>query len=104
MREGELSAGKRLVLFFKLWAGGQAKGSEGPAQFLPASSDQPKLEKLYNLRTSVERVFSRLKGYLGANALKVRGIKKVTAHLTLCCILLLAGTLALHHHKAKSVA
>ena len=49
MREGELSAGKRLVLFFKLWTGGQAKGSEGPAQFLLASSDQPKLERALQL-------------------------------------------------------
>ena len=61
-------------------------------------------KELYNLRTSVERVFSRLKELLGANALKVRGIKKVTAHLTLCCIVLLAGTLSLNKDKSKSIA
>jgi len=47
-------------------------------------------EKLYNKRTSVERTFSRLKEYLGANLIRVRGIKKVTAHLLLCCIGLIA--------------
>jgi len=61
-------------------------------------------KELYNLRTSVERVFSRLKEMLGANSLKIRGLKKVTAHLTLCCIVLLAGTLALNKTKSKSVA
>ncbi|MEA4834374.1 MAG: transposase [Anaeromusa sp.] len=41
-------------------------------------------KELYNLRTSVERVFSRLKEMLGADSLKVRGLQKVRAHLTLC--------------------
>ena len=80
------------------------KVAKDPRSFCLPHRTSRNWKELYNLRTSVERVFSRLKGYLGANALKVRGIKKVTAHLTLCCILLLAGTLALHHHKAKSVA
>lgn len=61
-------------------------------------------KELYNLRTSVERVFSRLKEMLGADSLKVRGLQKVTAHLTLCCIVLLAGTLALNRNQSKSVA
>ncbi len=61
-------------------------------------------KKFYNLRTSVECVFSRLKKMLGANFLKVRGIQKVTAHLTLCCIVLLAGMLALSRNQSKSVA
>ena len=41
-------------------------------------------KELSNLRTSVERVFSRLKEMLGADSLKVRGLQKVRAHLTLC--------------------
>ena len=61
-------------------------------------------KELYNLRTAVERVFSRLKEMLGADSLKVRGLQKVTAHLTLCCIILLAGTLALNRNQSKSVA
>lgn len=63
-----------------------------------------KWKELYNLRTSVERVFSRLKELLGANSLKIRGLQKVTAHLTLCCIVLLAGTLALNRNKSVSIA
>ena len=46
-------------------------------------------KELYNLRTSVERVFSRLKEMLGADSLKVRGLQKVRAHLTLCWCLVL---------------
>ena len=61
-------------------------------------------KELYNLRTSVERVFSRLKEMLGANSLKSRGLQKVTAHLTLCCIVLLAGTLALNQNKSNLIA
>ncbi len=63
-----------------------------------------KWKELYYLRTSVERGFSRLKEMLGTNSLKVRGLQKVTAHLTLCCIVLLAGTLALNKNKSKSIA
>lgn len=53
-------------------------------------------QELYKLRTAVERCFSRLKEYLSANNLKVRGIKKVTTHLLLNCIALIAGTLAVN--------
>lgn len=59
-------------------------------------------QKLYNLRTSVERCFSRLKEYLSANNLKVRGIEKVTAHLLLNLIALVAGTLAVNHKATKA--
>ena len=53
-------------------------------------------EKLYNQRTSVERVFSRLKEHLAVNSICTQGIQKVTSHLFLCCIALLAGRIAVN--------
>lgn len=51
-------------------------------------------EELYDKRTSVERVNSRLKEYLTANRLHVWGINKVKTHLLLNMIVLLVGALA----------
>ena len=46
-----------------------------PPQLCPAKAER------YNIRTMVERVFSRLKDEFGANTIRVRGAKKVMAHL-----------------------
>lgn len=51
-------------------------------------------QNLYNKRTSVERCFGRLKQHLGANSIRTRGLEKVTLHITLSCIALLAGSIA----------
>jgi IS5 family transposase len=53
-----------------------------------------KWEELYDQRSSVERVNSRLKTYLTANQLHVWGIQKVKTHLLINMIVLLAGALA----------
>lgn len=58
-------------------------------------------QNLYNKRTAVERCFGRLKQHLGANNIRIRGLEKVTLHLTISCIALLAGSIALA--KTKSV-
>ena len=52
--------------------------------------------ELYNERTSVERCNSRLKEPLTVNDVHVRGIQKVTAHVYLNTIVLLASALAMH--------
>ncbi len=70
------------------------KVEEDPRSFCTPHRGTREWEKLYDQRTSVERVFSRLKEHLGANSVRTQGIKKATAHLLLCCIALLAGTLA----------
>ena len=44
-------------------------------QLCPAKAER------YKIRTMVERVFSRLKDEFGANSIRVRGAKKVMAHL-----------------------
>jgi IS5 family transposase len=56
-------------------------------------------EELYDKRTSVERCNSRLKEHLTANDLHVRGIEKVTTHVYLNAIVILATALAVK--KAK---
>jgi transposase len=47
----------------------------------------------YEIRTTVERVFSRLKGEFGANFVRVRGIGKVSAHLMFGVLVLAADQL-----------
>lgn len=47
----------------------------------------------YEARTSVERVFSRLKDEFGASLIRVRGIAKVTAHLMFGVLALAADQL-----------
>ncbi len=51
--------------------------------------------KLYNERTAVERCNSRLKENLTANDIHVSGIHKVTTHVYLNAIVLLASALAM---------
>lgn len=53
-------------------------------------------KKLYNTRTSVERMFSRMKDYLNLNKTRSKGIYKVKAYALLNCIALIAGTIAVN--------
>lgn len=56
--------------------------------------DTRKWKELYNRRTAVERVNSRLKDYLTADQIHVCGIQKAKTYITLNLIILLAGALA----------
>jgi hypothetical protein len=49
-----------------------------------------KWEKLYDLRTSSERVNSRLKELLSLEDHKFRGLEAVSIHVLLCCSAMLA--------------
>ena len=77
------------------------KVEEDPRSFCTPHRGTREWEKLYNQRTSVERVFSRLKEHLSANSTRTRGIHKVTSHLLLCCIALLAGTIAVNRQPKQ---
>lgn len=77
------------------------KAEEDPRSFCTPHRGTREWEKLYDQRTSVERVFSRLKEHLGANSVRIQGIKKVTSHLLLCCIALLAGTIAVNRQAIQ---
>lgn len=53
-------------------------------------------EKIYNTRTAVERMFSRLKESLNMDNIRSKGIHKARMHVLLNCITLLAGTIAVN--------
>lgn len=60
-----------------------------------------KYERLMKKRTAVERLFSRTRGHLQMDNVKVRGIEKVRTHMTLMLLALVASTLAEAAHRAK---
>jgi len=60
---------------------------------LPFKRNGREWKEHYNLRWSIERVFSRLKQEFGLTQLKVRSIDRVTVHFALALIAMLAVTL-----------
>lgn len=67
----------------------------------PLPQHTPTWQKLYNERTSVERVNGRCKGHLRLDGLRHRGLLKVRVHVALSMIVLVAGALGmiLHGHR-----
>lgn len=63
--------------------------------------DSTTWKKLYNKRTSVERLNARLKEHLNLDGIRSKGIKKAFTHSLLNCIALVAGTIAVN--KKSSV-
>jgi len=57
----------------------------------PVPRETKKWRRLYRRRTAVERVFSRLKGHLLLDVLRVRGLSKVRVRLTLSLVTMLAA-------------
>ena len=49
------------------------------------------MERLYNKRVSVERAFSRLKGYRKLNDVRTRGLNKVWLHVALSLLAMLGS-------------
>lgn len=66
--------------------------------------DTKRWKELYNERTSVERCNSRMKSYLTANSLHIRGIEKVKTHIYLNAIVLIASALAMNKQSRKQIA
>ncbi|WP_422487394.1 transposase [Gudongella sp. DL1XJH-153] len=58
--------------------------------------DSKAWKKLYNKRTSVERLNARLKENLNVDGIRSNGIKKALMHCLLNCIALVAGTIAIN--------
>lgn len=54
----------------------------------------PEWQKLYNKRTAIERVFSRLKDERHLNSHCFRGFKKINLHCTLSVLVMQAMALA----------
>ena len=69
---------------------------EDPRSFCLPHRGSREWERIYNLRSSAERLFSRTKAALGLDNIHLRGTAKVTVHSLLCCITVLASAVAVH--------
>lgn len=57
---------------------------------LPVKRNSAEWNRYYDMRVSVERVFSRLKEELGLNHLKLRRLERVEVHFALCLMAMIA--------------
>lgn len=64
---------------------------DDPRRHPPVPRETPKWQRLYKLRTSVERVNSRMKTLLGLGAITVRGHAKVAVKAILSLLVMLAA-------------
>jgi transposase, IS5 family len=68
----------------------------------PVPRESKKFQRLYKMRTTAERVNSRVKGILGLNKISVRGIAKVTVKSALSLLLMQAIAVSMaqdHNYK-----
>ena len=74
------------------------KGTRGRRldHVLPITRHSPEWNRYYRLRGAVERQFSELKEQLGIKNLTLRGLERVTIHLCVSLIVLLAINLVAH--------
>jgi IS5 family transposase len=70
-----------------------------PRRHPPIPRESRKWARLYKLRTSVERVNSRLKELLGLGAITVRGIAKVGVRAILSLLVMLAAAVGMAHRN-----
>ena len=77
---------------------------EDPRRHPPVPRESKKFERLYRLRTSIERVNSRVKGLLGLGKITVRGIAKVTVRALLSLLVMLAAAVGMaQRHRLREV-
>ena len=77
---------------------------QNPRRHPPVPRESKKWERLYRLRTSIERVNSRVKGLLGLGRITVRGMAKVTVRSLLSLLVMLAAAVGMaKHHRLKEI-
>ena len=70
----------------------------------PVPRESRKWERLYKMRTAIERVNSRVKDLLGLNKITLRGIVKVTVRSALSLLVMLAAAVSMaKEHKYKEI-
>ena len=70
----------------------------------PIPRETKKWERLYRLRTPVERVNSRLKGLLGLGSITVRGIMKVLTRALLSLLVMVAAAVGMaQRHRFREM-
>jgi len=57
---------------------------------LPVRRDSEEWDRYYNMRSSAERIFSRLRTELGLDHLKLRSLERVEVHFAICLIAMTA--------------
>lgn len=65
-----------------------------PTEAVAAASKTAEWKMIYNRRTAVERVNSRLKCHRRLNSLRVRGKRKISVHVMLSVVVCQAQALA----------
>ena len=77
---------------------------DDPRRHPPVPRESKKWERLYRMRTAIERVNSRLKEFLGLRRITVRGIVKVTVRSVLGLLVMLAiGVGMAQRHRLKEL-
>ena len=66
------------------------KGMRRADYILPVRRNSDEWNRYYDMRTSVERLFARLKTELGLEHLKLRSIGRVEVHFAMCLITMIA--------------
>jgi hypothetical protein len=69
----------------------------------PFSHGSSEWKAIYNKRVSVERVFSRLKGYRKLDAIRTRGLRKVWLHVALSLVVMNVAALVNSADSAGSL-
>ena len=68
---------------------------EDPRRHVPVPRESKKWSRLYKLRSSIERVNSRVKDLLGLRRITIRGIAKVTVRSILSLLVMLAAAVGM---------
>jgi len=77
---------------------------DDPRRHPPVPRESKKWNRLYRLRTAIERVNSRVKELLGLGRITVRGIGKVTVRAVLSLLLMLAVAVGMaRRHRLKQL-
>jgi len=78
--------------------------NDDPRRHPPVPRESKKWDRLYRLRTAIERVNSRVKELLGLGKITVRGVGKVTVRAVLSLLVMLAAGVGMaRRHKLKEL-
>ena len=76
--------------------------NDDPRRHPPVPRESKKWQRLYRLRTAIERVNSRVKELLGLGTITLRGIGKVTVRAMLSLLVMLAAGVGMTRHHRLS--
>ena len=77
---------------------------EDPRRHVPVPHETKKWDRLYRMRSAVERINSRIKDLLGLRRITVRGIAKVTVRSALSLLVMLAAAVSMvQRHRFKEM-